>query len=108
MDITGRLEDPAPALRKIDELERMRGTLARELAAIETKQAQSVVAADVTEDQVNRLLTDLAAEARESDRSALRSALVGLVGGVGRASGTRPTDPVRNTPLPGYGPRFGG
>lgn len=61
-ELAMQLEDPAPMLRKVDELERRRKALAEEIARLEREYSLRAALASVTEEQVAALLGDLAEE----------------------------------------------
>jgi site-specific DNA recombinase len=74
MDLAMRLEDPAPALRTVDGLEKRRKGLAEEIARLEREHTARLSVAGVTEAQVKELLAGIAADL--ADRGQLK-ALIG-------------------------------
>jgi len=79
MDLAPELEDPAPALRKVNELERARSEKLLQLAQLEAEAEQAAKIGDITAADVERVLADLIADAKESARSELRATVLALV-----------------------------
>lgn len=61
-ELAMQLEDPSPMLRKLDELERKRQSLAGEIHRLESEYSMQAALASVTEEQVSDLLGGLAEE----------------------------------------------
>lgn len=59
MDLAGDLADPAPALRKIDELERQRKSLVSEVDRIEREYAAQAALSKINDEQVALLLNEV-------------------------------------------------
>lgn len=79
MDLAAKLENSAPAIRKIDELERRRRDIATEINAIEkAHQAQEVLNSVGAED-IRRVLQGLAKNLEESDQEGLKERLYALI-----------------------------
>lgn len=75
MDMADKLQTPGPVLRKVDELERERTRLQKEIATL-NREAQSARAARaITEDQVLRLLDQAAEDTERYDRERLKDFL---------------------------------
>ena len=79
MDLAARLTDPAPALRKIDELEGQRTTLAKELARATENAGATQILESITEAQVGKLLAGVADGLSEHLPAALKDILGCLV-----------------------------
>lgn len=79
LDIASQLSDPAPALRKIDELEAQRKALASELARLDAERELAMAAANVSEDKIRAILAQIAEEAKDTERGDLRSVIASLV-----------------------------
>lgn len=79
LDIAAGLEDPAPAMRRIDALERERNAVIAELQQAETVAAQTRAIADVSPDDVTAALASVAAAATDSGRASLRAAVIAVV-----------------------------
>lgn len=66
VDLAAQLADPAPVMRRVQDLEHQRAQLTDELARLRTDQQQAVQAASITEDDVRALLRRLVAEISDS------------------------------------------
>jgi DNA invertase Pin-like site-specific DNA recombinase len=78
MGFAAGLQNPAPALRKIDELESQRQHLVEELARLEQETAASMALAEVTEPQVKHMLAGVVEEMQAMRREALKDFLACL------------------------------
>ncbi len=79
LDLATGLDDPAPALRRVDELEAERRAKSAELQALEAEAEQARTIGAITPDVVRRLLADLIEEAKQDARSGLRASVVKLI-----------------------------
>lgn len=79
MDLAEGLQDPGPALRKIDELEKRRKELEGEIRIIEAEYTAAAVLAGITEDAVARMLNNYAGDIDRLDRERFKDILAGLV-----------------------------
>jgi DNA invertase Pin-like site-specific DNA recombinase len=66
VDLAAQMDDPAPVLRRVSDLENQRAQLVDELAALEARQDQQVQAVNVDEHQVRALLRRLFEEIKAS------------------------------------------
>lgn len=73
VDLAAQIEDPAPVLRRVRDLERQRAELLADLADLTARRAMAAGAASITEDQVRGLLAQLLDSiTRAADDSELR------------------------------------
>lgn len=79
VDLAADLEDPAPTLRKIDELERQRKALVAELANAERDYASAQLLREVDDNQVRGILNDVLCEMAAMDREPLKDLLGSLI-----------------------------
>jgi DNA invertase Pin-like site-specific DNA recombinase len=79
MDFCARLADPAPALRKIDELETRRRRLEEEIAAASRDYETARALDRVTTDQVAAVLAGAVADMRCVDRENMKELIASLV-----------------------------
>ena len=79
MELGAQLENPAPALREVDTLERRRGLLAEEIARREKEYMAASLLDHVTEAHVAQFLAGIAVNMEEMDREALKDFLSTLV-----------------------------
>ena len=78
MDLAGQMTIPAPALRRIEELEEKRTGILTRIEKIERDRATDMAMANVNEAQVRRILASLFAEA-EGQENALKAILGGMI-----------------------------
>jgi hypothetical protein len=78
MGLTASLQDPAPALRKIEELEVQRKVFAAEIASLEREQGVNAGLATITEPAVKQLLGGVVEEMHLMRREALKDMLASL------------------------------
>jgi site-specific DNA recombinase len=78
MDFTASLQDPGPALRKIDELEQQRKAVLEELARLEKESGLNSQLAEITEPMVKQLLRGVVEEIQAMDREGLKDMLASL------------------------------
>ncbi len=67
MDLVVSLDDPAPALRKVNELEAKRKQVADEIARLEKEYQAQVVMQSLTRNDVKRIIDELAEDMSEDD-----------------------------------------
>ena len=73
VDLAAQIEDPAPVLRRVHDLERQRAELLADLADLTARRAMAAGAASITEDHVRGLLAQLLDSiTRAADDSELR------------------------------------
>lgn len=70
-----QLENPAPALREVDKLERHRGTLTAEITRLEKEYMAASLLDNITEAHVEKFLAGIAENMEEMDREALKDSL---------------------------------
>jgi site-specific DNA recombinase len=75
VDLAAQLDDPAPVLRRVRDLEHQRGQLVDELASLRARQGNVAAASTITVDQVRALLRRLFAEIADAanEKSACRA-----------------------------------
>lgn len=71
LDLAAQLDDPGPALRKIDELERRRAEQAMKLQHLQLEQERAGQLGKISLDDVRRVLAELTAEMQETGRGDL-------------------------------------
>ena len=79
MDLALQLDDPAPALRKVNELEAKRRAIADEMERLERDYTVQQALQGVTEDQVAELICSLAEEIETAERPRLKGVVRTLV-----------------------------
>ena len=79
LELAAQLESPAPALRKVDELERERVAAIAALDAAVAAAAAAAVIASITPDDVARVFAQLTADAKDNARSELRASVLSIV-----------------------------
>lgn len=79
MTLAIELDNPAPALSLINELENQRLALTAEIKRIEQEQATRKTLALMTEDDIKTFLNGLAETLEQSDREAIKDALAALI-----------------------------
>jgi site-specific DNA recombinase len=75
LSLAPRLEDPAPALREVDRLERERRRLSAEIDRLARERAASAVLASITEDAVRDVIEELRADLAGDDRARMKDRL---------------------------------
>jgi site-specific DNA recombinase len=79
MDLASELESPAPALRKVDELEAQRGAMVDELERLESEHAANAVLANITEKQIGTMLSNVSENMKEMDKEVLKDQIASIV-----------------------------
>ncbi len=80
MDLAAELADPAPALRKVEDLERQRGEKVLRLQALEIEAERAAWISKIGVADVARMLAEICADAKEAGRSeALRPVILSIV-----------------------------
>lgn len=79
MDFAGKLADPAPALRKIDELETARRKTAGELDLARKEAAAAAAYSRITEADVRAMLAAMVTDIQQLDRDSLKDWLARLL-----------------------------
>jgi site-specific DNA recombinase len=79
MDLATSLDDPAPALRKINELERTRKEAAEQVNALEREHSAQEALRQVTPDGIRKALDTLWKDTRELDTPQMKAALKAFV-----------------------------
>jgi len=90
LDMAAGLENPSPAYRKVDELERERAALLRRIVEWEKDDETAQALVNVTESQVRAMLRNLADEMRRYDPAELKDFLTSILDRV-------ELDPVEST-----------
>ena len=80
MDMALQLDDPSPALRKINELESRRSGIQAEIERLEKEQTQYAMMKTLTTERVKKILESLATDLDETPRSNWKNLLHALVG----------------------------
>lgn len=79
MTLAVQLENPGPALRMVDDLEKERTALAAEIQRQEQEQAQQQTLALMDETMIRQFLEGLADTLKQTDRDAMKDALAALI-----------------------------
>jgi len=79
MDLAIALDDPAPALRKVNELEARRVRLVDEITRLEQEQALQAALSQITPDHVRGLVHSLADELAQAEHPRLKAILTSAV-----------------------------
>jgi DNA invertase Pin-like site-specific DNA recombinase len=80
VDLAGRLADPGPAVRKLDQLERERVALVEQIRAQERDYQAAMALAQVTDMDIRRRMVELLDDLRDADnREATKDALAALL-----------------------------
>ncbi|MFC3549423.1 recombinase family protein [Lysobacter cavernae] len=80
MDLAVQLSDPAPALRKVEELERKRAERAEQLQHLEAEAERAAWISKVGVTEVARMIAGIAADAKEAGRGELlRPVIISIV-----------------------------
>jgi site-specific DNA recombinase len=79
MTLAVQLENPAPALRMVDDLEKERTAITAEIARQEQAQAQQQTLALMDETAIRQFLSGLAETLEQTDREAMKDALAALI-----------------------------
>jgi hypothetical protein len=75
MDLAIALDDPAPALRKVNELEARRSRLVDEISRLEQEQAMQAALSQITPDHVRGLVRSLADELAQAEQPRIKSVI---------------------------------
>lgn len=84
VDLAAQMSDPAPVLRRVADLEHQRSELLEQIAEMQTRQAMSAFALEITDEEIRELLQDLlqsvsvaagSGETCDEARAALREVL---------------------------------
>lgn len=79
MDMAAALDDPAPAIRKVNELEQRRAAKAADLEEMEADVERARKMHELTQRDVERALAHVIADARDRPRGELRETILALV-----------------------------
>ena len=79
MELALQMEDPAPALRKVEELEARRKQLSDEIERLEAEQATRRAMRSVGEAEIRSLVEGLAEELQEAERPRLKGLIAALI-----------------------------
>lgn len=79
MDIAAQMVDPAPAIRKIDELERKRKSVAEEISRLDQEYTAAAMMRDLTESTVSQLLSGVVEQVKVAQRETLKDILNELI-----------------------------
>jgi len=79
MDLALQLEDPAPAMRKVNELEARRAQMADELARLEKDHARTEAMRKVSRDELAGIVQSLSEELKEAEPLRLKSVIQSAV-----------------------------
>jgi site-specific DNA recombinase len=79
INMASQLENPAPALREVDELEAQRGVMKKELGRLEMEYSANAVLANITEDQIGDMLKGISQDMKEMDKEILKDQLSTIV-----------------------------
>ncbi len=71
MDLAADLDDPAPALRKVNELEKVRKAYADEITELEREHASQTALATITEENIKTVLQNIAEGLDEPKKEAI-------------------------------------
>lgn len=79
MELGAQMENPAPALREVDTLERRRNIVAEEITRIEKEYMAASLLDCITETHVQKFLVGIAENMDEMDREAMKDFITTLV-----------------------------
>ncbi len=82
MEMASDLENPAPALREVDKLERVRNALLSEIRHLETEYTAASMFDDVSESKIEQFLRGIAENMESLSREALKDFLSNVIGQV--------------------------
>ncbi len=79
MEMAAQLEDPAPALREIDKLEKQRKALLVEIQKLEQEYTAVALLENFTEINVSQFLSGISENVESMDREALKDLLSSII-----------------------------
>lgn len=79
LELAAGMDDPAPVLRKVEQLEQERAGIAARIAHAEAAYVERSYLSKITEHHVRALLVDFAREIQQADRPHLKEALARMV-----------------------------
>ncbi len=79
MDLAGRLDDPDPALRKVEELEKRRKMLSHEIDLREQEHTATAVFRNITENHIRKILRQLEERLNQGNSEAMKDTLIHMV-----------------------------
>ena len=82
MEMASDLENPAPALREVDKLERARNALLSEIRHLETEYTAASMLDDISESKIEQFLRGIAENMESLSREALKDFLSNVIGQV--------------------------
>ena len=82
MEMASTLENPAPALREVDKLERARNALLSEVRRLESEYTAAAMLDDISEAKIERFLGGIAENMETLSREALKDFLANVIGQV--------------------------
>jgi site-specific DNA recombinase len=82
MEMASGLENPAPALREVDKLERARNTLLSEIGRLETEYTAASIFDNISEDKIKQFLGGIAEDMESLNRESLKDFLSNIIGRV--------------------------
>ena len=82
MEMASDLENPAPALREVDKLERARNALLSEIRHLETEYTAASMLDDVSESKIEQFLRGIAENMESLSQEALKDFLSNVIGQV--------------------------
>ena len=82
MEMASDLENPAPALREVDKLERARNALLSEIRHLETEYTAASSIDDISESKIKQFLRGVAESMESLSREALKDILSNVIGQV--------------------------
>jgi hypothetical protein len=82
MGMASELENPSPALREVDKLERARNALLSEIRRLETEYTAASMLGDISESKIEHFLRGIAESMDSLSREALNDFLSNVIGQV--------------------------
>ncbi len=82
MEMASELENPAPALREVDKLERTRNTLLTEIRRLESEYTAASMLEDISEAKIEQFLHGIAENMESMSREVLKDFLANVIGQV--------------------------
>ncbi|MCU7845341.1 MAG: recombinase family protein [Candidatus Thiodiazotropha sp. (ex Monitilora ramsayi)] len=79
MDLAVQLADPAPALRKVNELEARRKSLSEEIERLERDYAVQIAMQSITRDDIKRLVSNLIEDLQDIEKPKLKGVFQAMV-----------------------------
>ena len=79
MELAGRMDDPDPALRKIEELEQRRKVLQSEIGLLESEHTAAALLRNITESHIKNILAGFADDIQQGDAERQKDMLISLV-----------------------------